>query len=136
MLGPTFEEIVRQWALQFADPELLGGIVAEASAATLTDPSSRTSHELDLVALGEPPFGDGARPVLAIGEVKWGRTLGRPDLERLARVRDLLAGRAGVDASDARLLLASATGFTEELARTADGRRDVVLVDAARLYAD
>ncbi|MFG1955366.1 ATP-binding protein [Micromonospora sp. NPDC048830] len=136
VLGPTFEEIVRQWALRFADPELLGGVVAEASAATLTDPSSRTSHELDLVALGEPPLGDGARPVLAIGEVKWGRTLGRPDLERLARARDLLAGRAGVDASDARLLLASATGFTEELVRTADSRRDVVLVDAARLYAD
>jgi AAA+ ATPase superfamily predicted ATPase len=135
VLGPTFEELVRQWALRFADPEVFGGIVAQASAATLTDPASRTSHELDLVALGEPPLGDGPRPVLALGEAKWGRTLGQPDLDRLERLRGLLAGRSGLDASAARLLLASAAGFTDELVRTADRRRDVVLVDTARLYA-
>ncbi|MFG1900277.1 AAA family ATPase [Micromonospora carbonacea] len=136
VLGPTFEELVRQWALRFADPDTLGGIVAEASAATLTDPSTRTAHELDLVALGEPPLGDGARPLLTIGEVKWGRTLGRPDLERLGRARDLLAGRPGLDAAGTRLLLASAEGFTDELAREAARRPDIVLVDAARLYGD
>ncbi|MFI2662371.1 hypothetical protein [Micromonospora carbonacea] len=136
VLGPTFEELVRQWALRFAGPDTLGGIVAEASAATLTDPSTRTAHELDLVALGEPLLGDGARPLLTIGEVKWGRTLGRPDLERLGRARDLLAGRPGLDAAGTRLLSASAEGFTDELAREAARRPDVVLVDAARLYGD
>ncbi|WP_249714993.1 hypothetical protein [Rhizomonospora bruguierae] len=134
VLGPRFEEIVRQWAIRFADIEVLDGIVAEASAATVTDPSTRTSHELDLVALGEPPLGDGPRPLLAIGEVKWGRRLAQADLERLRRVRELLVHRPGVDGTRARLLLASGEGFTDELVRRASAEPDVVLVDSARLY--
>ncbi|MGC1211290.1 MAG: ATP-binding protein [Micromonospora sp.] len=135
VLGPRFEEIVRQWCVRFADPDALGGVVAEVSAATLTDPSSRTSHELDLVALGEPPLGDGPRPLLAIGEVKWGRRLGETDLVRLERLRELLVRRPGFDASSARLVLASAEGFTEELVRAASAEPGVLLVDAATLYA-
>ncbi|WP_446212279.1 AAA family ATPase [Micromonospora sp. IBSANI012] len=135
VLGPRFEEIVRQWSVRFADPDLLGGVVAEASAATVTDPSSRTSHQLDLVALGEPPPGDGPRPLLAIGEVKWGRRLGVPDLDRLARLRELMLRRPGFDATGSRLLLASAEGFTDDLARAASARPDVVLVDPGVLYA-
>ncbi|MEU4476965.1 ATP-binding protein [Micromonospora sp. NPDC023966] len=134
VLGPRFEEIVRQWSLRFADPDLLGGLVAEASAATLTDPASRTSHELDLVALGEPPLGDGPRPLLAIGEVKWGRQLGRADLERLERIRALLVRRPGFDTTDTRLLLASGQGFADALVEAASVRSDVVLLDPARLY--
>ncbi|MBM0238442.1 ATP-binding protein [Micromonospora sp. ATA32] len=134
VLGPRFEEIVRQWSLRFADPDTLGGVVAEASAATLTDPSSRTSHELDLVALGEPPLGDGPRPLLAVGEVKWGRRLGVPDLERLRRARELLLRRPGVDASGARLVLASGEGFTDDLTRAATAQPEVVLVDPHVLY--
>ncbi|SCE65990.1 hypothetical protein GA0074695_0104 [Micromonospora viridifaciens] len=136
VLGPRFEEIVRQWVLRFADPDLLGGPVAEVGAATLTDPASRTSHELDLVALGEPPLGGGPRPLLAIGEVKWGRRLGQADLERLRRVRELLVRRPGLDTTHTRLLLASAEGFTDELAGVASAESDVVLVDAVRLYTD
>ncbi|NES26181.1 ATP-binding protein [Micromonospora terminaliae] len=136
VLGPRFEEIVRQWAVRFADPDTLSGLVAEASAATLTDPASRTSHELDLVALGEPPLGDGPRPLLAIGEVKWGRQLGRADLERLERIRELLVRRPGFDTTDTRLLLASGQGFTEGLGETASARADVVLLDPSRLYGD
>ncbi|MEU8259415.1 ATP-binding protein [Micromonospora sp. NPDC048999] len=136
VLGPRFEEIVRQWAIRFADLDVFDGIVAEASAATVTDPSTRTSHELDLVALGEPPLGDGPRTLLAIGEVKWGRRLGQADLERLRRVRELLVHRPGIDASRTRLLLASGEGFTDDLRRAAAYRPDIVLVDAARLYSD
>ncbi|MEV1144837.1 ATP-binding protein [Micromonospora sp. NPDC049799] len=134
VLGPAFEEIVRQWALRFAAPETLGGIVAEASAAVLTDPSSRTSLELDLVAFGEPPFGDGPRPLLAIGEVKWGRTLGVADVDRLVKARDLLVTRPSLDARGARLLLASGAGFTDDLRAASRRRSDVILVDPTRLY--
>ncbi|WP_230688895.1 ATP-binding protein [Micromonospora sp. WMMC415] len=134
VLGPAFEEIVRQWAVRFAAPDTLGGIAAEASSGVLTDPASRTSLELDLVALGEPPPGDGPRPLLAVGEVKWGRTLGVPDLDRLARARDLLVARPGLDARSAQLLLASGAGFTDDLRQVAQRRPDVVLVDPARLY--
>ncbi|MFI6331581.1 ATP-binding protein [Micromonospora chersina] len=136
VLGPRFEEIVRQWSVRFADPETLGGLVAEASAGTLTDPASRTRHELDLVALGEPPLGDGPRPLLAIGEVKWGRQLGKADLERLERIRALLVQRPGFDTGDTRLLLASGQGFAGGLVDAASGRSDVVLLDSARLYGD
>ncbi|MET8906303.1 hypothetical protein [Micromonospora sp. NPDC004551] len=136
VLGPRFEEIVRQWSVRFAEPDTLGGLVAEASAATLTDPASRTSHEVDLVALGEPPLGDGPRPLLAIGEVKWGRQLGTADLERLERIRALLVRRPGFDTTDTRLLLASGQGFADGLAEAASARPDVVLLDPARLYGD
>lgn len=135
VLGPRFEEIVRQWAVRFADPETFGGPVAEVASGTVTDPASRTTHELDLVALGEPPVGDGPRRLLAIGEVKWGRRLGRSDLDRLSRVRELLIRRPGTAAMDARLLLASAEGFTEELVALVAGRADVILIDPSRLYS-
>ncbi|MCI4063722.1 ATP-binding protein [Micromonospora sp. R77] len=136
VLGPRFEEMVRHWSLRFADPEALGGPVAESSAATVTDPVSRTSHELDLVALGEPPLGDGPRRLLAIGETKWGRRLGLADLERLERIRSLLQRRPGFDATDVRLLLASGQGFADELTRAASVRPDVVLLDPVGLYHD
>lgn len=134
VLGPRFEEIVRQWSLRFADPDVLGGPVAGATAATVTDPASRTSHELDLVALGEPPLGEGPRPLLAIGEVKWGRQLGPADLDRLERIRSLLVARPGFDTGTTRLVLASGQGFADELVRVVARRRDVVLLDPARLY--
>lgn len=67
----------------------------QVGSANLTDSAARTSHELDLVALGEPALGGGPRPVLAIGEVKWGRTLGQPDLDRLDGIRELLRRRPG-----------------------------------------
>lgn len=134
VVGPRFEELVRQWAVRFAAPETFGGVVAEASAATLTDSASRSSHELDLVALGEPPPGDGPRALLAIGEVKWGRRLGEPDLKRLERVRTLLDRRPGLAAGDTRLLLSSAEGFTDGLIGAAARRSEVVIVNTERLY--
>ncbi|MEU2661099.1 hypothetical protein [Micromonospora sp. NPDC007220] len=88
-----------------------------------------------LVALGESPLGDGPRPLLAIGAVKWGRLLGRPHLDRLERARELLVARPGLDARGARLLLASAEGFTAELRQLAAHRPDVVLVGPDRLYS-
>ncbi len=59
VLGPAFEEIVRQWTLRFAEPETFGGPVAEASSAVLTDPATRSTVELDLVALGSLPSATG-----------------------------------------------------------------------------
>ena len=135
VLGPRFEDLVRQWALRFAAPETFGGIVAEAAAGTVSDRAGRTSVELDVVALGEPQFGDGPRRLLAIGEAKYGRRLGLPDLDRLERTRAVLTGRPGFAARDARLLLASGEGFSDDLRALAGRRPDVVLVDADRLYA-
>jgi hypothetical protein len=132
VLGPSFEELVRQWAVRFASPETLGGIVSDAGRGSLTDPAGKVTHELDIIAVGEPPPGGGARPVLAVGEAKWGERLGPGHLARLERVRELLRRRAGLDAGPARLILATAAGFTDDLLTAA--RPDVVLVDLARLY--
>lgn len=131
VLGPQFEDLIRQWAGRHASPETLGGVVAEAGHGTLTDPHTHTSYELDLIALGEP-LGSRPRALLAIGEAKWGEQLGAVHLARLERARELLRARGKYDASDTRLVLASGAGFGSELHRSP--RPDVVLVDLERLY--
>ncbi len=135
ILGPRFEELVRHWAVQFAAPETFGGIVADVGHGTLTDATERVTHELDVLAVGEPPVGSGPRPLLAVGEAKWGTELGLGHLERLDRAGQLLRHRHGLDAREARLLLASGAGFSAELVGAAQGRPDVVLVDLERLYS-
>lgn len=131
VLGLRFEELVRHWTVRFAAPEAFGGVVAEVGRATVNDPANRTSHELDVLAVGEP-YRDRLRPVLAIGEVQWSERVGAGHLARLERVRELLRARRGLDAAGARLLLASGTGFADDL--VAADRSDVILVDLHRLY--
>jgi AAA+ ATPase superfamily predicted ATPase len=135
VLGPRFEELVRQWVVQFAAPDTFGGIVAQVGHGSLTSAAERVVHELDVLAVSEPPVGDGPRALLAIGEVKWGTRLGVGQLGRLERAREVLSGRPRLDAGDARLLLASASGFTGDLVGAARRRRDVVLVDLERIYS-
>jgi hypothetical protein len=72
--------------------------------------------------------------VLALGEVKWGRTMDMRDLARLARAKDLLAGR-GLDTGAVRLACFSGSGFDDQLREAAANRPDVLLVDPGRLYA-
>lgn len=132
VLGPQFEELARQWAVQFAAPDLLGGLVAQAGRATLNDPAARRDHELDLLAFGEHPGGSRPRPLLAVGEAKWGEPVGPGHVTRLERARDLLRGRPGLDATRTRLVLASGVGFADQL--LASRRPDLVLVDLPRLY--
>ncbi|MDG4807268.1 hypothetical protein O7634_10965 [Micromonospora sp. WMMD1120] len=47
----------------------------------------------------------------------------------------MLVARPGLDVRDARLLLVSAAGFTDDLRQAAGQRPDVVLVDPSRLYS-
>jgi hypothetical protein len=121
--------------IEFAGRETLGGIVAEVGHGTLTDPTQRQSLELDLLALGESEPRDRGRPVLAIGEAKWGTQLGLGHLRRLEGARELLQDRPGVNVGAARLLLASAAGFSDDLVAAAGIRSDIVLVDLDRLYS-
>jgi hypothetical protein len=67
-------------------------------------------------------LGEGRRPLLAIGEAKWGKRLDRPDLERLERIRSLLVRRPGFDSTGTRLVLASGQGFADDLRRAAASR--------------
>ncbi len=134
VLGPHFEELVRQWVVRFASSTTVGGEVSDVGHASLVDPRDRTGYELDLVVLGDPPVGHRSQPLLAIGEAKWGERLGLGQLARLERVRELLRTRPGIDAETTRLVLASGTGFSTELQAAAGTRPDLVLVNPARMY--
>ncbi|MGH4015508.1 MAG: ATP-binding protein [Pseudonocardiaceae bacterium] len=133
VLGPHFEQLCRTWVAEFAAPEILGGIPAAVGHGLVNDTTGRTSHEVDIVAIGDP--GAGRRRVLVLGETKWGEQMGMAHLDRLRHIRSLLERRRNVDAADAKLLCASGAGFTPELCAAADAGQ-AILVDLDRLYRE
>jgi len=131
VVGPHFERICRDWARWYASPETLGGHAAAVGAGTVNDPTARTSHEIDVVVIGED---DGRRVVRAIGEAKWGLTMTAGHLDRLRRLRQLLIDHPAIPAGNrTKLVLYSGGGFTTDL-RDAEKQGEVVLVDLERLY--
>jgi len=52
IVGPRFEEICRAWTLHFADPDRLGGLPAEVGSGTVNDPATKSTHEVDVAAVG------------------------------------------------------------------------------------
>ncbi|MBV9140613.1 MAG: ATP-binding protein [Pseudonocardiales bacterium] len=131
LLGPHFEQLCRTWVAEFAAPETLGGIPATVGHGVVNDAAARTSHEVDIVALGDP--GSAARPVLALGEATWGKQMGLAHLDRLHHIRGVLRSRRDIDVSGTKLLCASGVGFTPEL-RSAAAAGQAILVDLDRLY--
>lgn len=98
----------------------------------VNDSKGRTQHEIDVVVLGRDP--SGAEVVLSLGEAKHTnakRTIA--DLQRLERVRGLVADKRPAAAS-AKLLLFSASGFDPNLTNEANERHDVELIDLVRIY--
>jgi AAA+ ATPase superfamily predicted ATPase len=132
VLGPHFEELARQWTLQFASSATLGGRPVHVGFTQVNDGPRRERYEVDVVAVA--PERRGNKPVLlAIGEAKGGMgRRGTSDLTRLEHLRDALAGRAATDAT--RLLLFSRGGFTRDVEANARRRSDLELVDLERLY--
>jgi uncharacterized protein len=129
VMGPAFEHICRSWTEDFADPATLGGDPSTVTHGVLNDKSGKSQYELDIVVTGAQ------RAVLAIGEVKWGETMGVRHLVRLRTAAELLRAQGKIP-EEARpvLLLFSGAGFTSELtSEAADGT--VQLVDLARLYS-
>jgi hypothetical protein len=114
VLGPRWEAVARA-ALARAPGDRIGPVDV-VGATTVSDRAKRTSHEVDLVAMH-------GRAVVALGEAKL-RRLGRGDLDRLRRVRDLM----GVP--DARLVLASADRVDAAVAR----EPDVVTLPPSEVY--
>lgn len=132
VLGPHLEHVTRYWLRHLAPEDLLPELPAAVTAGTVNDPSARTTHELDIVATAHAD--DGSRPLLAIGEVKWGDVIGEAHLNRLRHIRDLLAAGRRPNAAHAKLLLMSAGGFTSPLQQQAAEDEEIVLVSAADLY--
>ena len=93
----------------------------------------KRGYEIDVTVEGDGRRSGGKRRLLAIGEAKASdhqRTTA--DLDRLERLRGELGSRA--DIAGTKLLLFGRSGFSDELRLEAEGRRDVELVDLARLY--
>ena len=131
VLGPHFEELARRFAFSWASPTTVGGQAADVGAAVINDARARSQHQLDVVVVGREQTG--ATTVLALGEAKHTRdkrTIG--DLDRLVGIREVVAHKHP-SATDAKLLLFSASGFDRPLARAAQ-RPDVELIDMDRLY--
>ncbi|MFJ8000915.1 ATP-binding protein [Streptomyces sp. NPDC096310] len=135
ILGPHFEELARQWTGHYAH-ELLPDLEPGAIGTTVApDPAARTAHEIDVIALDldsrrQQP---GAR-IRLLGEAKATvERRGPHDLARLEHIRTLLADQ-GYRTDGTVLALFSLSGFHSDLARIAERRADVALVDLATLY--
>lgn len=132
VLGPHFEQLARDFTLRFASTATTGGPVARVGPAVINDAKARTQHELDVVATIRTP--GGSSEVAAIGEAKHtSRVHTVADLDRLARIRTLLADRGAAPATT-KLLLFSANGFDRHLGAAALERDDVDLIDLRRMY--
>jgi AAA+ ATPase superfamily predicted ATPase len=132
VLGPHYEQLARHWTRHMAPPELFGDYPNLVGSGTVNDPAQRTSHELDVIAVGLDD--DDRRGLLAIGEVKWGQTMGLPHLDRLRHIRSLLIAQGRPGAAEAKLACYSGKGFTDDLRQVADKDDAVVLVTVDDLY--
>lgn len=126
--GPHFEDLAREWSMQNASPDTLGGTATRVGRTEIGCSQHRSQHELDVVVI-EPGPQSGER-VLAIGEAKWrSGSVGLRELERLRHVRGVMNQPA------ARLLVFSRAGFDPDLVAEARRTGDVELVSMARLYS-
>lgn len=109
VLGPRWEAVARAHIARGVEGL---GEVDGIGVTTVSDRGRRQSHELDIVAMR-------GKKIVAIGEAKL-RSLGSDDLDRLLHARELL------DAPDAKIVLASATGVDVKRSEvTAIGPDDV-----------
>lgn len=135
VVWPHFERICREWALRFAhEPsarDRLGDLPVRVNSGTVNDPANRTTHEVDIVAVGYAD--DNRPPLLGLGEAKWNETMGMPHLDRLRHIRTLAEGSGKYDVTQTRLLCFSGIGFTDEL-HTAQRRGEVELIGLDELY--
>lgn len=128
VLGPHFEHLCREWVMT---GDHVGGLPGEVTAGVVNDPANRTQIDVDVVVLA-PASTREPRRILALGEAKWGETMGAAHVERLRRARDLLALR-GYDTRDTRLVCFGAAGFHRDLADQVAGGR-VMTVDLETIY--
>jgi AAA+ ATPase superfamily predicted ATPase len=131
VVGPRFEQIARDWTLDYAPADLFDRPVAEVGHGVVNDPERRTSHEVDVVVTGHDAAGQ--RVLLAIGEAKWQEPMGAGHLNRLERIRELLVRAGHPGAETAKLLCFAGHPFSEQL-RQAAGSGEVVLVSLDDLY--
>jgi len=132
VLGPHFEQVCRHWTRHMAPADLFGDYPNRVGSGTVNDAANRTSYEVDIVAFGLDD--DNRTPLIAIGEAKWGEVMGVGHLERLRRIRALLAGQGRYGAERAKLACFGGAGFSDDLLSAADQDDSVVLIKPDDLY--
>ena len=124
ILGPRFEELCREWVLRFAG-DRFGGWPAQVSPGIVNDPQLKKTQQVDVAVVGHAEKGQ--PPLLALGEAKWNEVMSIAHLERLIRVRDLVAGLKKYDTTRTRLVCFSGAGFTPTLSvAAANGKVDLI----------
>ncbi len=126
VLGPHFEALCRSYT-ELASVELFGDRPSQVQSGVVTDHVHRTQIEIDVVAFHVPEPGKPPR-VLALGEAKWGKVLGKRHIERLRRARELLTER-GYDTRDTTLACYSGAGFEAGLDGSDESVRLIGLED-------
>jgi AAA+ ATPase superfamily predicted ATPase len=129
--GPHFEAMCREYVLG-PGRALVGSALGQVGSGVVSDQVARRQIEID-VAVVEPGAGGSRAGVHLLGEAKWGTVMGLSHLERLARARELLAGR-GLDTTGCALACFSGAGFSEALRGEAARTGDVLLVGLDELY--
>jgi uncharacterized protein len=133
IIGPHFERVCRYWSRHLAPPALFGDYPNWVGTGTVHDSVAKLSHEVDVVAFGLSD--DDRRPILVVGEAKWGEVMGFGHLNRLRGIRGLLTAQGRHGAATAKLACYSGAGFTDELRAEADRSGDVLLIGLNDLYA-
>jgi len=132
ILGPHFEHLCRTWALT-GDDLPFDGLPASVASGVVNDPSARTTHEVDVAVVGAADPGAPA-PLLAVGEAKWNTVMNPGHLDRLRRVRTLLATSA-YDTSRTMLLCFSGAGFSDDLvAQATSTPGEIALISLEAIY--
>jgi AAA+ ATPase superfamily predicted ATPase len=124
--GPHVEHLAREH-VRLVGERYFGVPIVTVGTTVINNRDERAAHELDIVALG-PGTGPQHRVVEAIGEAKL-RQVHSGDLARLDRIRAVLS-----EAQGARVVLASASGFTDQLKAQAASRPDIHLVELEDMY--
>lgn len=127
VLAPHFEQLARDHVRR-AGERIAGAPLLTVGSTVVSDRSEGAGQQVDILALG--PGGDpGDRTVAVVGQARL-RQLGTDDLEGLERLRAALP-----DARDARLVLASASGFSPELLARAGTAPTLHLASLEEIYS-
>jgi uncharacterized protein len=133
VMGPHFEELCREFALERGDA-VFGEIPRAVGQGVVNDEQNRDQIQIDVAVMGRSAPNARVR-ILSLGEAKWGHVMDDSHVARLIRARDLLAAR-GFDTVGCVLACYGGAGFSEALrARARAGKERIELIDLERLYA-
>ncbi|MFF4122044.1 hypothetical protein SAMN05421833_112159 [Microbispora rosea] len=137
ILGPHFEDLVRDWLtdqgwarLGFSEPGEVGQTTISSGA------EGQRGHQVDVVMLDPDASPRGDRVAIRIlGEAKCtAEPRSGHDLRRLEKIRERMRSISKIDVSATHYAVFSESGFAADLLAEASRRDDVHLVDLDDLY--